>query len=59
MELRSIGRNHRLIELTFESLSEKSRKYSSENVRSMKYKIESKSELIFQSWDVVESRDIF
>lgn len=50
-ELSSIGRNHRLIELTFESLSEKSRtSHSSENIRSMKYKIESKSELNFQSW---------
>lgn len=50
-ELSSIGRNHRLIELTFELLSEKSRtSHSSEKIRSMKYKIKSKSEFNFQTW---------
>lgn len=42
-ELNCIGRNYRLIELTFESLSEKSiTSHSSENIRSAKYKIELK-----------------
>lgn len=49
--LSSIGRNHRLIELTFESLiEESSTSHSSESVRSMKYIIESKSEFNSRSW---------